>query len=195
MLAWTQYISPPLVHGRFHPPCTHNPRTAPSESHSEIHFQFSSFSRCSTFSSHSTAMETRASAAVVPGYAVVEKANEHAQRLRSKKREDVLQSEFNRANGQCGSGRRHKERTALGTLGNANGASTRVSRPRPLPVLRAPSSFPPSACCCHTPQPQNFPLSAKHRTHARNTHARYHKQRSETFRSATTEFVLRLSTS
>jgi cyclin A len=70
-------------------------------------------------------METRASAAVVPGYAVVEKANEHAQRLRSKKREDVLQSEFNGANGQCGSGRRHKERTALGTLGNANGASTR----------------------------------------------------------------------
>ena len=91
-------------------------------------------------------METRASAAVVPGYAVVEKANEHVQRLRSKKREDVLQSEFNRANGQCGSGRRHKERTALGTLGNANGASTRVSLP-PLSRGPAPACLPLHAMC------------------------------------------------
>lgn len=70
-------------------------------------------------------METR-SAQPVPGFAVVEKANEHAQRLRSKKREDVLQSEHLRAT-QCGSGRRHKERTALGTI-SANGGA-RAAQP------------------------------------------------------------------
>lgn len=65
-------------------------------------------------------METRSSTAQMPSYAQAEKANEHFQRLRSKKREDVLQSEsFNGA--ECGSGRRHKERTALGTI-SANGA-------------------------------------------------------------------------
>jgi len=138
-------------------------------------------------------METRASAAVVPGYAVVEKANEHAQRLRSKKREDVLQSEFNGANGQCGSGRRHKERTALGTLGNANGASTRVSHPVLSPVLRAPSCLP-SAGYCHTPQPQNSHLFRQAQTHARNKSQHHAHQSSENISSAT-KFVLRLSSS
>lgn len=72
-------------------------------------------------------METRSTAAQqIPRYAVAEKANEHVQRLRSKKREDVLQSET--YNGSFCDTRRHKERTALGTISSQNGAAVPTSK-------------------------------------------------------------------
>eukprot|EP00040_Diaphanoeca_grandis_P003861 m.26176 g.26176 ORF g.26176 m.26176 type:complete len:387 (-) comp15296_c0_seq2:466-1626(-) len=58
-----------------------------------------------------------------------ETANEHMGRLRTKRREDGLAA--------CGSGRRHKERQALGTI-NSNVASSRVLRSAPACAVDQP---------------------------------------------------------
>jgi len=54
----------------------------------------------------------------------METANDHMGRLRSKRREDGLAA--------CGSGRRHKERQALGTINSNVGPSTRTLRSAPI---------------------------------------------------------------